>query len=176
MTVGGQEMDQPRSYALYFRDLGLSDKSPYSAPSNADLHLFLHALGVTEDSERSVKARFVGTPLKHAILANAMVLSFVYGRYNTFQKEYSTSGIPLEERPIANAEEQEARAGMPDNKDPDEWLGWLQQEKGIVPNLIRKRAYLHWLNHADARPGTIGELLYKDASAGNRLLSDSDSE
>lgn len=176
VTVGGQEMDQPRSYALYFRDLGLSDKSPYSAPSNADLHLFLHALGVTEDSERSVKARFVGTPLKHAILANAMVLSFVYGRYNTFQKEYSTSGIPLEERPIANAEEQEARAGMPDNKDPDEWLGWLQQEKGIVPNLIRKRAYLHWLNHADARPGTIGELLYKDASAGNRLLSDSDSE
>ncbi|XP_021695239.1 uncharacterized protein LOC110675158 [Aedes aegypti] len=66
VTVGGEEMDQPRSYALYFRDLGLSDKSPYSAPSNADLHLFLHTLEVTEDSERSVRARQVGTPLKNA--------------------------------------------------------------------------------------------------------------
>lgn len=167
VTVGGQEMDQPRSYALYFRDLGLSDKSPYSAPSNADLHLFLHALGVTEDSERSVRARFVGTPLKHAILANAMVLSYV--------QEYSTTGVPLETPDEEDEDEQVVRAGMPDSKDPDAWLGWLQEEKGVVPNLIKKRAYLHWLNHADARPGTIGELLYKDASAGNLLLSDSDS-
>lgn len=148
VTVGGQEMDQPRSYALYFRDLGLSDKSPYSAPSNADLHLFLHALGVTEDSERSVRARFVGTPLKHAILANAMVLSYVYGRYNTFQQEYSTTGVPLGMPNEDDAEEQVVRAGMPDSKDPDACLGWLQEEKGIVPNLIKKSVIMQTHHHS----------------------------
>ncbi|EAT40777.1 AAEL007520-PA [Aedes aegypti] len=169
VTDGGEEMDQPRSYALYFRDLGLSDKSPYSAPSNADLHLFLHTLGVTEDSERSVRARQVGTPLKNAIIANAMVVAYVYGRYNTFQKEYSHDGEPIEEIPFEAAEEIDEHQ-MPDSKDPDAWLGWLQQQNGIIPPFIKRQSYMHWLNHAGSRPGTIGEMLFQDATAGMLTL------
>lgn len=141
VTVGGEEMDQPRSYALYFRDLGLSDKSPYSAPSNADLHLFLHTLGVTEDSERSVRARQVGTPLKNAIIANAMVVAYVYGRFNTFQKEYSHDGEPIEDIAFDAAEEIEEHQ-MPESKDPNAWLGWLQQQNGIIPPFIKRQSYM----------------------------------
>ncbi|EAT42231.1 AAEL006217-PA [Aedes aegypti] len=175
VTVGGEEMDQPRSYALYFRDLGLSDKSPYSAPSNADLHLFLHTLGVTEDSERSVRARQVGTPLKNAIIANAMVISYVYGRFNTFQKEYSYDG-----EPAGHAPDDEADAigehQMPNIKDPDAWLGWLQQRNGIIPSIIKRQSYRHWLNHAGSRPGTIGEMLFQDATAGIVMLRGEEEE
>lgn len=165
VTVNGEEMDQPRSYALYFRDLGLFDKSLYSAPSNSDLHLFLHTLGVTEDSERSVRARQVGTPLKNAIISNAMVVAYVYGRYNTFQKEFSHDGRPVE-APAIEAEDEFEEAGMPGTKDPDAWLGWLQQNNGVIPAGIKRQSYMHWLNHPGCRPGTIGEMLYKDATAG----------
>lgn len=179
VTLGGEEMDQPRSYALYFRDLGLSDKSPYSAPSNADLHLFLHSLGFTEDSERSARARQVGTPLKNAVIANAMIISFVYGRYNTFQKEYSHDGQPIQAPPLAEEDEFE-HVGMPNNKDPDAWLGWLQQMNGVVPVAIKRQAYMHWLTHPGCRPGTIGDMLYKDATAGlmtlNRQANQQDGE
>lgn len=43
VTVGGEEMHEPRSYSLYFRDLGLSDKSPYSTPTNCDLQKIQNA-------------------------------------------------------------------------------------------------------------------------------------
>lgn len=175
VTVGGEEMDQPRSYALYFRDLGLSDKSPYSAPSNADLHLFLHTLGVTEDSERSVRARQVGTPLKNAIIANAMIISYVYGRFNTFQKEYSYDGEPTEQVPDDEAEAI-GEHQMPNVKDPDAWLGWLQQRNGIIPPVIKRQSYRHWLNHAGSRPGTIGEMLFQDATAGIVMLQGAEEE
>lgn len=175
VTIGGEEMDQPRSYALYFRDLGLSDKSPYSAQANADLHLFLHTLGVTEDAERSVRARQVGTPLKNAITANAMVIAYVYGRFNTFQKEYSHDGVPVEDLPLDTTVEVDDTQ-IPESKDPDLWLGWLQQQNGVIPPSIKKQAYLHWLNHADSRPGTIGEMLYHDATAGMVMLRVDDNE
>lgn len=138
VTLGDEEMDQPRSYALYFRDLGLSDKSPYSAPTNADLHLFLHTLGVTEDAERSVRARQVGTPLKNAIIANAMVLAYVYGRYNTFQQEYSVTGEPQALHRHEDNDEDYVGEGMPNNKDPEAWLGWLQQVDGVIPKKNQK--------------------------------------
>lgn len=172
VTVGIEEMDQPRSYALYFRDLGLSDKSSYSAPSNADLHLFLHTLGMTEDAERSVRAKHVGTPLKNAIIANAMVIAYVYGQYNTFQKEFSTDGIQANPPAPADDEDRFETEGMPDNKDPEAWLGWLQELNGVVPKKIKKRSYLYWLNHAGSRPGTIGEMLHQDATAGMVLIDE----
>lgn len=175
VTVGGEEMDQPRSYALYFRDLGLSDKSPYSAPSNADLHLFLHTLGVTEDSERSVRARQVGTPLKNAIIANAMVVAYVYGRFNTFQKEHSYDGEPIEDAGPGAADEVEEHR-MPESKDPDAWLGWLQQQNGIIPPFIKRQSYMHWFNHAGSRPGTIGEMLFQDAMAGMMTVRPAEAE
>lgn len=44
---GGEEVDNVRSYAMYFMDLGLSPKSPYSASVIPDLHMFCHTIRVS---------------------------------------------------------------------------------------------------------------------------------
>lgn len=65
---------------------------------------------------------------------------------------------------------------MPNIKDPDAWLGWLQQRNGIIPSIIKRQSYRHWLNHAGSRPGTIGEMLFQDATAGIVMLRGEEEE
>lgn len=160
VTQGGEEMDNPRSYAMYFMDLGLSSKSPYSASVNPDLHFFYHVIGTCSGIQRSRNARFVGQPEVNNILLNALVLHYVMGTFATINEQFSATG-----EPIADVEEQQAEAGLPQGKDAALWLGFMLQQNGRIPTHMRRRAAQEWLQHPDTREDTIGRYLYEKGAA-----------
>ncbi|ALP32031.1 putative nucleoprotein [Tongilchon virus 1] len=160
VTKGGEEMDNPRSYAMYFMDLGLSSKSPYSASVNPDLHFFYHVIGTCSGLQRSRNARFVGQPEVNNILLNALVVHYVMGTFATINEQFSVTG-----EPIQDVEEQQAEPGLPQGKDPALWLGYMMQRNGQIPVHMRRRAGQEWLQHPESRDDTIGRYLYDKGQA-----------
>ncbi|AXQ04770.1 putative nucleoprotein [Culex rhabdo-like virus Los Angeles] len=159
---GGEEMDNSRSYAMYFMDLGLSGKSPYSASVNPDLHFFYHVIGVSAGLTRSRNARFVGNPEINNILANAMVLHHVMGSFATLGQQFSDTGVPLA---VDDDPEEIQEAGqIPQNKNPEVWLGYIVGRNGLAPGIITRRAAREWLQHPESRDDTIGKYLYNHAA------------
>ena len=59
ITKAGEELEDPFSYMPYFKDLGLSEKSPYSTTQNPQFHFFLHSTGSLIGLRRSLNARMV---------------------------------------------------------------------------------------------------------------------
>nr|BBQ04823.1 nucleoprotein [Culex pseudovishnui rhabdo-like virus] len=160
VTKSGEEMDNPRSYAMYFMDLGLSSKSPYSASVNPDLHFFYHVIGTCSGIQRSRNARFVGQPEVNNILLNALVLHYVMGTFATINEQFSATGVPVQEE-----DDQQVEAGLPQGKDPALWLGCMIQRRGRIPVHMRRRAAAEWLQHPDTREDTVGRYLYEKGAA-----------
>nr|WCD55362.1 MAG: nucleocapsid protein [Adumi ohlsrhavirus] len=163
---GGEEVDNPRSYAMYFMDLGLSVKSPYSASVNPDLHFFYHVIGCCSGIVRSRNARMVGQPEILNILANAVVLHGVMGNFATMGQQFNPTGIPVE----LDESEQDpidiiAEDDMPQEKDSSLWLGYVMGKHGRIPQKIIKRAAREWREHADTREETVGRFLYERSAS-----------
>lgn len=131
---GGEEMDNSRSCAMYFRDFFLSEKSPYSTQLNPDLHLFYHTIGVSGSVLRCSHARFVGNPEVNAIIANAQIVHFVFGELPKFGMHFTEGGIPIE------APEDLVEVlpdAMPNVPDAAAWLGYLQERHNRIPRMIK---------------------------------------
>lgn len=96
----------------------------------------------------------VGYPQLEDVVANAMVVHFVYGELHSFQVKFSEDGVPVEDpvNPVA-----ELPNGMPNHADAFAWLGYMKQNNCILGDLIVARAQKGWLGFPGARPGTIGE-------------------
>lgn len=133
----GQEMDQSRSYSMYFMELGLSTKSPYSAILNKDLHLFVHTVGVSLGMTRSKNARLVGAPDLTSPLTNAIIMSGVLVSLAGFEKQYS-SVPPKPEDTVAQGEDEGGdvvTAGEPpQSRNGTEWLEYIEINGGKAPD------------------------------------------
>nr|AMJ52364.1 nucleoprotein [Riverside virus 1] len=154
---GDEEMDEPRSYSMYFMDLGLSSKSPYSASVNLDLHYFFHTLGVSAGLERSKRARVVGDPEVNNIISNAVVMHYVMGRFATLSQQFGVDGEGDE---LEDENNRPMPEGEPQEKDSSLWLAYIMKNKGKVPDYIVRKVATEWEQNPACRDGTIGKALY----------------
>lgn len=127
---GGEEMDNTRSYAMYFMEFGMSGKSPYSASVNYDLHLFYHTIGVTSGLTRSKNARFVGTPEVNNVISNGAVIAYVLGTFASFNQQFNAGGVPLEDQEDDQIFDEMVALH---DKEATSWLGYILQQVGKVP-------------------------------------------
>ncbi|ATG83558.1 nucleoprotein [Ohlsdorf virus] len=155
---GGEEMDNQRSYSMYFMDFGLSPKSPYSATVNADLHLFYHTIGVSSGLERSRNARYIGNPEHNNIINNAMVIHYVLGTFSTFDAQFSADGVPIELEADDLVDDD-----LPGDNSPELWLGYIISKNGRIPPIVARQSILEWNQFPGCRESSIGLYLYKRA-------------
>ncbi|AJR28542.1 nucleoprotein [Nkolbisson virus] len=156
MARPDQELEKCDSYTPYMRDLGISDRSPYSAQMNPTFHMFCHALGTLLGSRRSMNARIAGEVDVTNTLTNAEVVAFILNRCPTFVKAYTED---LESVPTA---QHKAVAGkMPTGPDPDMWFEYLAKLNFVLPDEIIRFAKERASGLSNIRPDTIGELVYK---------------
>ncbi|AJR28279.1 nucleoprotein [Barur virus] len=156
MAKPDQELEKCDSYTPYMRDMGLSDRSPYSAQMNPTFHLFCHALGTLMHSRRSMNARIAGEVDVTNAVVNAEVVAFVLNRCPTFTKAYTED---LESVPTVVAKSVVGQ--MPTGPDPDLWFEYLAQKNFILPEEIKRFAHERASGLTGIRPDTIGELIYK---------------
>lgn len=132
VLLRGQEVEEPRSYAMYFMELGLSAKSPYLAVLNKDLHLFVHTVGVSLGARRLINARIIGTPDLTNLLINALISSAVVQAVAAFTKQYNTAPPPSAPAELPEGiDEIMVELGVvgerPQNRNETEWLEYIMQ-------------------------------------------------
>lgn len=156
-----QEMDDPRSYSMYFMELGLSDKSPYSATVNPNLHFLIHSIGSASNYARSLNARFVGDPTTTILIYVANVFHYALGKFPRVTQGFNNLGKPV----IGPAsEDPESIAHIPATSDGAAWLGWLFDRHLILPEVVEKIVYTDWAARKETRAETIGRFMYEYAS------------
>lgn len=177
-----QEIDEDYSYSMYFMELGLSRKSPYSASVNYNLHLFYHAIGCGMGIPRSVHARFVGNPEAGGILQNASVVVYAYNITNDFQFSFmprAMAGVKSKfTKDLTKVTLENSK--IPEKADPIQWVNYIKTQNNCVPELIKSHAVNRWRIIRETRSGTIGEYLLNHAKGSSielaRLEADSDEE
>lgn len=156
----GEEVDNPRSYFMYFMELGLSEKSPYSTTVNKDLHLFYHTVGVSIGLERSRNSRFLPGAEVLNVISNAVVLNYVLGTYSQFGEQFSATGEPIDIEHEGMEDSVLEGSRTPDNANPAEWLGYIQSCGGKIPSFIKRKATSQWQLYPSSRENSTGLYLY----------------
>lgn len=78
-----EEIDNPRSYAMYMPDVRLTGKSPYSAYS-------AHYRGLSR-IPHCKNARVVGTPQLTGIIPNSIVPAYALARFRKYKMQFSVT-------------------------------------------------------------------------------------
>ncbi|AJR28291.1 nucleoprotein [Kwatta virus] len=90
LMMPGQEVLDVTSLMPYMMDLGLSKRSPYSAASNPEWHMYVHFIGALMGFKRSVDARSLMVSGESNIMGNALVVAFVCRSRLTMERMYIT--------------------------------------------------------------------------------------
>ncbi|AJR28568.1 nucleoprotein [Keuraliba virus] len=155
LSEPGNEVDKADSYMPYMRDMGISDKSPYSAQVNPSLTTFCHVVGCLSDSTRSKNSRLAGEVDRSNSVINGVIVGYVFGTRPVFVQAYgadsSSEQVVVEPNTVIGA--------MPKNADPDEWFAFLSTDGFILPDEIRAWFEKKVKNLKDTRAGTIGSFL-----------------
>ncbi|AIL31432.1 N [Kumasi rhabdovirus] len=156
MSKPDEELDQGDSYVAYMRELGVSDRSPYSAQANPSFSLFCHVVGALLGSKRSKNARMGAEVDTVNSVLNGKIVAYVLGTRPSFTKEYSTD---KEEDPTGTAEEDVTPGEIPNGANPDEWFAYLSIKGFVLPDEV-----VHWVKTrvqllTDVRDGTVGKFL-----------------
>lgn len=157
-----QECDNSRSYMMYFVDLKLSDKSPFSAASNPHLHMFYHTIGVTLNQERSRNARLVGTMDFSTVTFNGGLVGYAYSKCGQLTPYAGVDG--QNETDELNQEEESEGVTLvsePQTRNPILWRIYIMKRHGIPPKNILEFATLIWKASENCRENSIGQFLYK---------------
>lgn len=188
----GNELQKSDSYMPYFMDLQMSSVSPYSAPANPNLHFFLHSVGCTLRSARSINAMFVGAPEVTPILGNVALLSAMIGISGYFQviqtkdpekikelqrlnKAGSADPGLDEDAIVANREriiDLDDLTGIPTTKHADEWLDFLEDQDGAIPTTFHRNVHRIWASLIETRDSSIGDYLQKYAETSPYLAQE----
>ncbi|WAK77077.1 MAG: nucleoprotein [Longquan Niviventer coninga ledantevirus 1] len=150
----GQELDKHDSYAPYMRDMGVSDKSPYSAQANPSIHLFCHAIGTLLHSRRSINARMGPEVDTMSTIKNAQVVAYVLSTCPTFAKGFTKS---LDT--IPGLASKEVMGELPGEPDPDRWFDYLSEQGFKIPLPIEQHSHDAARSLTNLRPDTVGQHL-----------------
>ncbi|AVI57363.1 nucleoprotein [Vaprio virus] len=155
LSQEGNEVDQADSYMPYMRDMGISDKSPYSAQMNPALTTFCHVVGCLLDSTRSKNSRLAGEVDRLNSVVNGVVVAYVLSSRPTFVQVYGADASAQQQSIQPNM----VMGKMPATPDPDEWFLYLGKSGFVLPQEIK-----NWFERkakalTETRSGTIGEHL-----------------
>uniref|UniRef100_A0AB38ZKC8 Nucleoprotein n=1 Tax=Suncus murinus rhabdovirus TaxID=3139574 RepID=A0AB38ZKC8_9RHAB len=155
LSVDGNEVDKADSYMPYMRDMGISEKSPYSAQMNPALTTFLHVVGCLLDSTRSRNSRLAGEVDRLNSVINGVIVAYVLGSRPTFVQAYGASATSAQNLVQPNV----VVGSMPATPDPDEWFLYLGKSGFVLPNEIKTWFEKKVKGFTETRQGTIGEHL-----------------
>lgn len=156
LTKPGQEMNNPRSYAMYFIELQLANKSPYSSMLNNTIHTISHLIGAGRAQKRSVHARYIGSPDYESCAANAAVILYAHGAYTNLQPLFMPQGKGVSGK--HTAAEVEDITGKPKSRDPLEWVMYLSTIDFKIDFKLKHAALLTWSKLTETREETIGKV------------------
>ena len=168
-----EELDSPRSFMPYLRDLNLSSKSPYSASNNSSTHFWLHAIGVLTAVSRSANAKSFGTTKFRELLNQAISVAYCLRLSGIHSIGYSlTPDGPSRRAAELETPTSSTRAGAPGSDRLDPVNTHPDTVFSFTANLLpRQRAHMEqWAWNrvqalTDIREGTVAhklrELLYQ---------------
>lgn len=166
----GNEMDKYYGYGPYFTALGLSDRSPYAASSNPNLHLLIHVIGTIYGLERSRNARAVSGAAIPSVIRNAATIAHIFREHHEETLHFATK----DDRILAEEEIEEDRIEketwketnktatypeLPSSTKPVEWFLALHKKNMKLPEPLFKSILKKFLEIESPRKGSVGELL-----------------
>ena len=117
LSEPGQEVDQPDSYFVYFRALGITGKSPYSVSEVPHLHNFIHAVGAVLSRSRSLDAYTMEDEGIDEMIKIGVNVGFLI--WNTADVR-RTAGLSMEEAKQMEDEEEDEEGADQQSEDGDE--------------------------------------------------------
>nr|BAD13431.1 nucleoprotein [Oita rhabdovirus 296/1972] len=159
LAVTGEELDKGDSYAAYMRELGLSDRSPYSTQANPSFSLFCHVVGTLLGSKRSKNAKMGAEVDTVNSVLNGKIVAYVLGTRAGFTAEFTT------EKPDLSVTEQENSSSVteigevPESQNPEEWFAYLSASGFKIPAEIEQWVKHKVSNLTDLRDGSVGKFL-----------------
>ncbi|AJG39197.1 nucleocapsid [Wuhan Louse Fly Virus 5] len=156
MSKQGEELEKGDSYVAYMRELGVSERSPYSAQANPAFSLFCHVVGTLLGSKRSKNAKMgVEVDTVNSVI-NGKIVAYILGTRPTLTLEYGTNpDIRVE----GTSEIPMGINKPPSNAHPEEWFGYLSMTGFRVPVEAEKWVESRLATLTDLRDGTVGKFL-----------------
>ncbi|QIQ19240.1 nucleoprotein [Taiyi bat virus] len=156
MSKPGEELDKGDSYVAYMREMGVSERSPYSSQANPAFSLFCHVVGTLLGSKRSKNARMgLEVDTVNSVI-NGKIVAYVLGTRPTFTLEYSND--PNLEVETIQTETLDLTK-IPNSSHPEEWFGYLSINGFKVPFEAEKWIESRLQTLTDLRDGTVGKFL-----------------
>lgn len=160
----GEELFASRSYAPYLSDLGLCQRSPYSATANPLMHFFCKATAALRGHSESKNSKIACDGDLIGVTLNAMVFAYAKENINTFRMGVFTSMEELRECELLEAAKTNVPRGygeMPKVFEAAEWYQYLSEKSFVIDPKISRNLliYLRPLGSSDMREGTVGAKL-----------------
>lgn len=155
----GQEIDKADSYMPYFMELGLSDKSPYSAVVNPNFHTWLHVVGICQSNTRSKNAICIEGANMQTIMAHAMILAYAL-KAKLYLTEDGGEPPKLHDEDLEEENEQADVQDLPRTLLGNEWYGWFKDQGFSVPNFVETHFRKVIKSFVTTRPNTIARLMF----------------
>nr|QKV49545.1 nucleoprotein [Kanyawara virus]QKV49550.1 nucleoprotein [Kanyawara virus] len=156
MSKPGEELDKDDSYVAYMREMGTSERSPYSSQANPAFSLFCHVVGSILGSKRSRNARMGLEVDTVNSVTNGKIVAYVLGTRPNFTLEYSND--PSIELTSTQPEVLDITK-LPISSHPEEWFSYLSIHGFSVPPEAEKWIESRISSITDTREGTIGKFL-----------------
>ncbi|UOX72914.1 nucleocapsid protein [Wenzhou Rhinolophus pusillus ledantevirus 1] len=159
LATPNEELEKSDSYAAYMRELGLSDRSPYSTQANPAFSLFCHVVGTLLGSKRSKNAKMGAEVDTVNTVINAKIVAYVLSNRADLTVEFSTVK-PEAPRDDKQDQMKVTEIGeIPESQDPEEWFAYLSSMGFKIPQEIEIWVRQRVNNLTDLRDGSVGKFL-----------------
>lgn len=148
VSLTGEEIDEMDSYTPYMSDLGLCEKSPYSASVNPCLYFWTHIVGVSMGVPRSLNARIVGQIPVATLIQHALVCGFAFLSKVEASPQLTPTDVYIPIVPNV----------MPESLDGNDWFSWFKNHGFMLPPVLVTRMRAVWGGLAETQPKTIGRM------------------
>ncbi|AJR28343.1 nucleoprotein [Inhangapi virus] len=171
LMKSGEEVEKPESYTPYLMDMGLSNKSPYSATQCPNFYNFCHLTCTLMRSTRSKHAKLIHENNISDIYANAQIMAFVLGKTMKIMKVFTkkdTKKQALNPDDFTDVDDTKSAdddfdpsgdVEMPSTRDPTDWFNYLIQCECKVPSEIKNAIQQTAGRLGTTRDGTIGRFI-----------------
>lgn len=153
----GEEMTKLDSYFPYHMDLGLSQRSPYSASANPHFFDWTNLIGCMLRSPRSMNARHISETHSMVLLINAACVAYVFSHSFQFQQVFTASG-ESDVIDVATTELSPDELALT-STDPVDWIVLFKSGGDRMPTPLRNWLVTMGRKIEDPRPKTVDEYL-----------------
>lgn len=167
MMKPGEELNFPDSYLPYQVDMGLVQKSSYSASANPHFFQWVHFTGALLRSQRSMNARQISESNLNGVFANAVCLAYTYAR------TFDATQVFIVDSNVLPDDNEDDDGGTPNqilqnllkSRDPVVWIAHIRSQKGDLPGPVKRYVKRIGATIKDPRDGTIEACIVKLAAA-----------